>query len=109
MKPKKISTHDIPAKNKARAFRFYHEVFDIQSSTAPDGTKQLILEQAPLKFTTDNPINLKIHVKDHADSVKNHLASYFVPLIEEPITSNNKVSFKVHDFEGNTLEIVTNI
>ncbi|MCT4396723.1 VOC family protein [Periweissella beninensis] len=109
MKPKKISSHIIPVKNQARAFRFYHEVFDIQIVSTPSLLKQLVLEQAPLEFIDAKPTTLKIHVKDHADSVQNHLTSYFVPLLETPITSKNKVSFKVHDSEENILEIVANV
>lgn len=109
MKPKKISTHNIPVKNKARAFRFFHEVFDIPAREEADTTKYLILTQESLVFTAEStPITLDLHVKDHLETVKNHLASYYVPVISITDAPNNKVIITVNDFENNTINIFCN-
>lgn len=109
MKPKKISTHDIPVKNKARAFRFFHEVFDIPAREETDMSKHLILAQEPLVFIPEaDSITLDLHVKDHFETVKNHLASYYVPVINITDAPNNKVIITINDFENNVIRIFCN-
>lgn len=108
MKPKKISTHNIPAKNVARAFRFFHEVFDIPAFEETNEHKYLVLEQERLNFISGEPIEIDLTVKDHFETVQNHLASYYVTVINTADAPKNKMVITIEDFELNKIRIICN-
>lgn len=107
MKPKKISTHTISVVKPARAFRFFHEVFDIPAREEENETKYLVLEQEKLNFVvSDTPITLDLTLKDHFETVKNHLQSYYVNILSVEEASKGKVIITVNDFENNKIRII---
>jgi predicted enzyme related to lactoylglutathione lyase len=108
MKPKKISTHQIPVKNAAREFRFFHEVFDVPV-VEHENFEHLILEQERLVLDDNaEPTEITLTVKDHFEELSNHLASYYVTQVAEPYEEGQKVIFTIKDFEDNTIKIIAN-
>ncbi|QBO36532.1 lactoylglutathione lyase [Periweissella cryptocerci] len=108
MKPKTISTHTIPVKNAAREFRFFHEVFDIPV-VEHENFEHLILQQERLVLDENaEPTELTLTVKDHQAELANHLASYYVTQVGEPVEEGQKVVFTIKDFEDNTIKIIAN-
>lgn len=102
---KKISDHKIPVQNIKRAWRFYHEVFDMPNN------KKLHLTVSVNKkdinfYKSTYPTNKKfsIWVRDDKDDVINHFKSYYVNIINTK--EKNKVIIK--DDEGNTIIVFTN-
>lgn len=108
MKPKKISTHSIPVSNPARAFRFFHEVFDVPAFEETNENKYLVLEQERLNFVPGEPIELELTVKDHFETVQNHLASYYVTVLSTEEARLNKMIVTIEDFEKNKIRIICN-
>lgn len=108
MKPKKISTHQIPVSNPARAFRFFHEVFDVPAFEETNEHKYLVLEQERLEFVTGEPTELELTVKDHFETLQNHLASYYVTILGTAEAPKNKMAITIQDFENNKIRIICN-
>ena len=126
MKVSRLDHIILPVKNLQQAFRFYHEVFDMQElpeqSTAATKTlrcgHQLIrLHQVeePAELQAAHPTvggaDFCIVVKDEMPDVVNHLKSYFVDIVagpQEQVGSEGQMtSIFIHDFDQNLIEIAT--
>ncbi|GBG94891.1 glyoxalase [Ligilactobacillus salitolerans] len=126
MKVSRIDHLVLPVANVNQAFRFYHEVFDMQElpeqSTAQTitircGHQLIYLQQA--EVTADlqpaHPVpgaaDLCIVVKDKVDDIVNHLKSYFVDIVAGPSerfgSEGKMTSIYVHDLDSNLIEIAT--
>ncbi|MBN7274545.1 VOC family protein [Ligilactobacillus pobuzihii] len=126
MKVSRIDHIVLPVKNLDQAFRFYHEVFDMQEITAQRtadtktircGHQLICLHQVdrPLKIQAADPTigstNLCIVVKDNVADVLNHLKSYFVEIVDGPIkkigSEGEMTSIYIRDYDKNLLEVAT--
>lgn len=126
MKVSRLDHIVLPVNNLEQAFRFYHEVFDMQelpeqstgrTKTIRCGHQLIRLRQIdqPVKLQaaapTSGSTDLCIVVKDKADDIMNHLKSYFVDIIAGPVkrdgSEGQMTSIYIHDYDQNLIEIAT--
>ena len=112
MRVRKFNPMRIPAKNVARAVRFYREVFDLPTEFGENESRHLYFNEQSIVFeeSDEEPITVTVTVRDHKETVQNHLINYYVteakPAEESP--NGQHVIFHLDDFEGNHIEVVAN-
>ncbi|GKT04530.1 VOC family protein [Furfurilactobacillus sp. WILCCON 0119] len=115
MNVRTISQLTINVSDPKRAWRFYHEVFDLPETILPDGTDSVLVNGQPLTFITvpEHPANndqsapdIVIHAHDNIDALISHLQNYWVPIIAGPLTDGDLQAVYINDFEGNLIEIL---
>ncbi|MHC3376371.1 VOC family protein [Ligilactobacillus equi] len=123
MKVKRIERLTITVSDLKAAQRFYHEVFDMPTISESDdnitlrcGHNELILslgqtETSRAKKTTPGSADLRLVVGDNMEDILNHLKSYFVNILGEPVTKQGIdgqiFSVNITDDDGNLIEVST--
>lgn len=112
-----LTVTDLPA-----TLRFYHEVFDMPIIETDDQRQSVLCGKQAIKFQlVDQPhpptagvptagsADFCIIVKDPLDEVKDHLTSYYVPIIAGPVERNGAhgkiTSLYVNDPDNNLIKI----
>lgn len=115
MNIKGIDSLTLEVADIARAKRFYHEVFDLPIIS--ENTQQVTLRcgHQQLKLTLskstnkEKSINFSIATSTPLPDVLNHLANYYIPIIDT-ISNTDSTSKKniiiIQDYDTNTIEIV---
>ncbi|MCF6164653.1 Lactoylglutathione lyase related lyase [Furfurilactobacillus rossiae] len=115
MNVRTISQYQINVSDPQRAWRFYHEVFDMPDDVLPDGTETVTVAGKPLTFITvpkheahkdvAQP-DFILHAHDRIKDVVSHLQNYWVPIIAGPTPNRDLQAIYINDFEGNLIEIL---
>ncbi|ETA73660.1 VOC family protein [Ligilactobacillus equi] len=123
MKVKRIERLTITVSDLKAAQRFYHEVFDMPTISESDdnitlrcGHNELILslgqtETSRAKKTTPGSADLRLVVGDNMEDILNHLKSYFVNILGEPVIKQGIdgqiLAVNITDDDGNLIEVST--
>lgn len=126
MKVSRLDHIVLPVKDVDQAFRFYHEVFDMQElpEQSYGGTKTLRCGHQLIRLRqVDKPAKLQaavptigstdlcIVVKDNVEDTLNHLKSYFVDIVEGPVkkigSEGKMTSIYIHDADRNLIEVAS--
>lgn len=122
MKIKDIDHITLTVTDLAATLRFYHEVFDMPIIETDDGRQSVLCGKQAIKFQltkqphppvaaapTPGSADFCIIVKDPLEEVKNHLISYYVPIIAGPVERNGAhgkiTSFYINDPDNNLIEV----
>ena len=113
MRVRKFTPLHIPTTNVARAVRFYREVFDLPTEFGENESRHLYFDQQSIVFAEEPdaaPITVQVTVRDHKETVENHLINYFVTQTKQPTMSEDgrHIIFHLDDFEGNHIEVIAN-
>ncbi|GEK29311.1 VOC family protein [Furfurilactobacillus siliginis] len=115
MNVRTISQYHINVVDAKRAWRFYHEVFDMPDTVLDDGTETVtvggklvtfntVSEHEPHTDVAHPDFTLQAH--DRIDDLMSHLQNYWVPIIAGPIADGDLQAVYVNDFEGNLIKIL---
>lgn len=112
MRVRKFSPLNIPVQNVERATRFYREVFDLPTTFGANESRQLSFHKEDIFFDAENDDNITVEVvvRDHQETVENHLLNYYVKQAE-PMTidpDGRHVIFHLTDQEGNKINVIAN-
>ncbi len=126
MKVSRLDHIVLPVTDLNQAFRFYHEVFDMQelaeqsfadTKTIRCGHQLIRLRkvEAVMELQAAHPTagsaDLCIVVKDRINDILNHLKSYFVDVVTGPSdhlgSEGHMTSIYIHDPDHNLIEIAT--
>lgn len=112
MRVRKFAPLNIPVQNIERATRFYREVFDLPTTFGANESRQLSFHDEDIFFDAENAehITVEVVVRDHQETVENHLLNYYVKQAE-PMTvdpDGRHVIFHLDDPEGNQINVIAN-
>lgn len=115
MNVRTISSYQVNVVDEKRAWRFYHEVFDMSETVLADGSETVTVAGKPVTFVTvpeheanadlNNP-DLVLHAHDNMDALISHLQNYWVSIIAGPTAVDDLQAVYINDFEGNLIEIL---
>ncbi|GAB6093312.1 VOC family protein [Furfurilactobacillus curtus] len=115
MNVRTINTYEISVTDPQRAWRFYHEVFDLPDAVLTNGLetvsvagKNVIFRQVPAHDThvdLDHP-DLILRARDRINDLINHLQNYYVPIVAGPTPEDDLQAIFVNDYEGNLIKIL---
>lgn len=122
MKIRDIDHITLTVTNLDATLRFYHEVFDMPIVESDDQRQSVLCGKQEIKFQlVDHPhqpiagtptagaADFCIIVKDPLEEIKNHLTSYYVPIIVGPVERNGAhgkiTSLYINDPDNNLIEI----
>lgn len=113
MRVRKFSPLRIPANNVPNTVRFYREVFDLPTEFGINEARHLYFDKQSIVFYEEpnaEPITVQVIVRDHKETVINHLINYEVTQAKPATESEDgrHIIFHIDDIDGNHIEVIAN-